>query len=56
MPDDWPGHTNIQSSEREHLDKAKRLDPSFSWSPDDVWREVAEKLKTDDTATAVGKP
>ena len=56
MPDDWPGHANVQTREREHLEKAKRLDPSISWSPDDVWREVAKKLKANGTATAVGKP
>jgi len=56
MPDDWPDHADVQTHEREHLAKAKRLDPSISWSPDDVWREIAKKLKANDTATAVGKP
>jgi hypothetical protein len=39
MPDDWPDHANVQAIEREHLEKARRLDPSLSWSPDDVWSE-----------------
>lgn len=57
MPDDWPGHANVQTSEREHLEKAKHLDPSFSsLSPDDVWREIAKKMKADDTASTGGKP
>jgi hypothetical protein len=56
MPDDWPDRATVQASETEHLEKAKRLDPSISWSPDDVWREVAKKLRENDTPTAVGKP
>jgi hypothetical protein len=56
MPDDWPGHADVQTREREHFEKAKRLDPSISWSPDDLWREIAKNPKTNDTVTAVGKP
>lgn len=48
MPDDWPGHAQIQASEKERLESARRLDPSFAWTSneiDDVWRDVADKAK-----------
>jgi hypothetical protein len=38
MPDDWPGHANLQTKEAEHLEKAEQLDPSIS----DIWRVVQQ--------------
>lgn len=43
MPDDWPHHADVQKIEREHFQKAKQLDPSISWSPDAVWREIGKR-------------
>jgi hypothetical protein len=56
MPNDWPDRGKVQSSEKEHFEKAKQIDPTISWSPDDAWREIAKKLKPNDAATVVGKP
>jgi len=50
------GPVTANFNEKEHFEKAKLLDPSISWSPDDVWREIAKKLKPNDASTAVGKP
>jgi len=45
MPDDWPDRSVIQKMESAHLEKATVLDPALSLPPDEVWREIARKLK-----------
>jgi hypothetical protein len=56
MPDDWPDRSYYQATERTHYERARALDPGLSLPSDDVWREVAKKLKEKAGPPAVTRP
>ena len=56
MPEDWPDHGKYQSEGKDHFEKAKELDPGISFSPDDMWREMAQKLNQEDPGAGPRTP